>query len=273
MAFVSGPKGNIYYDLKGQGEPIVMLRGLGRSSRYWLGYDEYLARYFRVITVDYRGIGRSTAPMSWLTTIEDMAGDVKQALDELGISSSHIFGLSLGGMVAMALASKFPNYCKGLIIANASTADSSSSRIALPAVRELARAALTGKSLQKTLMHLVTTERVEGRIGNEILDRWHEIIADEGMPVTTVLKQLLAASRFRIKGRIDAYAIPTLILYGNQDKFVPCANSKKLSRLIEGSELKSIRGVGHEITIGQEELLTKIIKGFALSPNAMRQAI
>ncbi len=273
MPFVSRLHGEIFYDVKGYGEPLVMLRGLGRSSRYWLGYDEYLAQYFRVITIDQRGIGQSTAPLNWLTTIEDMAEDVIDVLNAVGVDAAHVFGLSLGGMIAMAMGAKYPSYCRRLIIANSSSADSSPSRIKITALKQLIKAAIKGNTTHRTLMELVTTKRVEQRIGYEILNRWREIVEEEGIPIETALKQLVSASRFRIKGRIDTTLVPTLILYGNQDQFVPTINSKQLHTIISGSKLKVIRGVGHEITIGQEELLKNIIVGFTECRESVSKAI
>ena len=99
-----------FMKIKDHREPLLMLRGLGRSSWYWLGYDEILAEHFRVITVDHRGIGRSTVPQDWNDSIDDIAGDVIQVLEELQISRVHIFGfLSLGGMVAMSMAISDPD--------------------------------------------------------------------------------------------------------------------------------------------------------------------
>ncbi|SMF62498.1 alpha/beta fold hydrolase [Pseudobacteriovorax antillogorgiicola] len=256
---VSG--GNIFYQVEGRGEPLLMLRGLGRSSRYWLGFDKMMSQHFKVITLDHRGLGRSTAPLHWNSTIEDLAVDVATVLDHAGIESAHVFGLSLGGMVAMALAAEVPDRCRTLIVANSSSADYIHFRVNPISVAKIALAAAQGK-IHEDVKRYVTTSKIDGRIGHEIGEQWGAIMEDEGFPIETIAKQLLASLRFRIRGRLDGRLIPTLILYGNQDQFVPRGNSQHLHRLIPHSNIQVIRGVGHEISVGHEDLLCSLICQF-----------
>ena len=93
----------------------------------------------------------------------------------------------------------------------------------------------------RSLVRLVTTEKIDKRIGHNIMDEWQEILEEEGFPFETVAKQLMAASRFKVKGRIDTDTVPVLILYGNQDQFVPNLNSRRSHKLLPGSELKIVR--------------------------------
>ena len=104
LVLPSGHK--IYYETNGQGTPLVALRGLGRSMRHWLGYEKKLAKHFQVITVDARGIGRSAQKPGWMDTVFDLADDVAAVLDDLKITQAHILGVSLGGMVALAIGLK-----------------------------------------------------------------------------------------------------------------------------------------------------------------------
>ena len=256
---VSG--GEIFYEVKGKGEPLVLLRGLGRSSRYWLGFDECMAESFRVVTIDHRGVGRSTVDFFWHNSIEDLAHDVELVLNQVGINSAHIFGLSLGGMVAMALAAESPDRCRSLMVANSSSADYLQFRINPLSIAKLGISTFGGK-LHESLKLSVTTDKIDRRIGHLVGQEWDDIRDEEGFPMETILKQIKAALNFHIKGRLDGRVVPTLILYGNQDHFVPKANSKRLHKLIPYSELRLVRGVGHEISIGREDQLRELILRF-----------
>ena len=95
--------GSIYYEVSGDGPPLVCLRGLGRSIRHWLGYDQDLAKHFRVLAIDMRGMGRTTVPHSITDSMYDLAGDVVDVMTEVGFDQTHVMGVSLGGMVTLAM--------------------------------------------------------------------------------------------------------------------------------------------------------------------------
>src|SRR3984957_7065819 len=95
---------NLNYDIAGKGEPLLMIMGLGASSAAWdpeLITD--LARSLRVITFDNRGTGQSDKPDAPYS-IEMFADDAAGVLDKLDIARAHIFGVSMGGMIAQEFA-------------------------------------------------------------------------------------------------------------------------------------------------------------------------
>ncbi len=253
--------GKIYYETHGKGEVLVLLRGLSRSSSYWLGFEKVLAKNFKVVLIDARGLGRSDAAMSWNDGLPALAQDCLAVLDKLRIKRFHIFGLSLGGMVALELAGLAPERIQGLIVANSSSADYHGIRFDLMSLWLLFFALFQGNFHQALLRRTVSAPTVRSR-GPEILEQWHSIALAEGWPLVTTLKQLYAASRFTIKGRIDVQAIPTLVLVSGGDRLVPRANSLKLHRLLKGSQYKVLKGAGHEINLGHERDVARIITQF-----------
>lgn len=253
--------GAIHYETLGKGEPLLMLRGLGRSSRYWLGYEKQLAKFFKVILIDARAIGKSQAIMRWKDGIDDLARDCLAVLDKLRINRFHIFGLSLGGMIGLSLARLAPERVKSLTVANSSSADERGIRFH-PYSFWLLCFALSQGRFHETLLRRTVGEAVARSRGPDILSAWRAIIAEEGFPIVPIAKQLLAASRFKIGGGIDGSVTPVLILVGGADLLVPRANSLKLQRAIPGSHYKVIKGAGHEITLGHETEITRILRDF-----------
>lgn len=114
-AFVCCEDTNIaYYDL-GCGYPLVLLHGNGEESSYWSAQIPELTRFYRVIAVDSRGhgaSGRGTRPLSFA----QMASDLKQVLDKLGVARVHILGFSDGGNLAIKFALCHPNYVNRLVL-------------------------------------------------------------------------------------------------------------------------------------------------------------
>ena len=90
---------SLHWESTGTGEPVLMITGLGLSGGAWWRTVPVLSRSLRVITFDNRGVGRSRARLHSYTT-EAMADDAASVLDAAGIERAHVYGFSLGGMVA-----------------------------------------------------------------------------------------------------------------------------------------------------------------------------
>src|SRR5215467_3247868 len=95
----------IYFELRGDGQSplLVMIRGLARSSSYWGPLLPRLAPHLRLLLVDNRGVGRSDATRGRYTT-RQLADDVAAVMDAARVERAHVFGMSLGGMIAQELA-------------------------------------------------------------------------------------------------------------------------------------------------------------------------
>ncbi len=264
MAFLKRDGGLIHYEAQGKGEPLVMLRGLGRSSRYWLGFEKRLSKFFKVIQIDLRGLGRTQLPMKWTDSIDDLADDCAAILDHLKIKRCHFFGLSLGGMVVLRVASRHPDRCRSLVVANSSSADYPGFRIHPSAIKDIVWGKMRGRLSEAVLAHTIPPSVVKAR-GLEILKDWSKIEQDEPMPKEIILKQLLAAARFTIRGKLQGEKPPILFVYGSMDGLVPTYNTKRLHRLVKGSELKIIKGASHEIQVGHEAQMVQAIREFCLS--------
>ena len=252
--------GELYFESKGKGEPIVILKGLAHTVSHWLGYDRTLAKHFKVIAIDHRGIGRSKAYLPWHYSIFDMAKDVKTVCDHLGVKKPHILGLSLGGMVALAHGSLFPGRTQSLIVANSSIAGLNNMRLTPHALIQLAKSAPRPKKINLTLSDLLfdTTYPTSKRL--KLVEQWTKIDREQGMPFGTVAKHLIAASRFNATKQLQKLRVPTLILYGAGDQFVPVINSMKLHFLIPKAQLIKIDKAGHELmTDKPKETLNAIV--------------
>ena len=105
----------LYYEVHGEGEPLLLIMGLAHNLLSWKKSLPALAEQFKVIIFDNRGTGRSCKPETPYT-IELMADEAKAVLDAAGVEKAHVYGISMGGMIAQRLALNYPERIKSLIL-------------------------------------------------------------------------------------------------------------------------------------------------------------
>jgi pimeloyl-ACP methyl ester carboxylesterase len=115
MAFVENQGARIYWDEQGQGEPVLLIMGLGYPSATWYRTRPALAARYRTIALDNRGSGLSDTPPGPYS-IQLMASDAAAVLDAAGIEGAHVFGVSMGGMIAQEFALQYRQRVFSLIL-------------------------------------------------------------------------------------------------------------------------------------------------------------
>lgn len=104
--------GNLFYSIKGDGEPLILIHGNFNDSRIWEYQMDYLSNYYKVISYDQRGYGKSSTPEFAFSPHDDL----KELFDRFAIKKAIIMGSSSGGSVAIDFVLKFPELVKGLIL-------------------------------------------------------------------------------------------------------------------------------------------------------------
>ena len=115
MAFIENRGAKIYWDERGQSDPILLIMGLGYPSDMWHRTRPVLDQRYRTIVLDNRGVGRSEMPAGPYG-IDLMASDALAVLDAAGVAKAHVFGISMGGMIAQELALRNPKRVRSLIL-------------------------------------------------------------------------------------------------------------------------------------------------------------
>ncbi len=108
---------DLYYEMTGDGQPIVLIHGLGSSCRDWEMQIPFFSKHYRVISFDLRGHGRSQKPRGPYS-MSLLAKDTAELIKSLGIAPVHVVGISLGGMIAFQLAVDHPELMRSLVIVN-----------------------------------------------------------------------------------------------------------------------------------------------------------
>jgi pimeloyl-ACP methyl ester carboxylesterase len=252
---------SLYYEDHGQGEVLVLLNGFGRSMRHWLGFDQLLAKNNRVITIDHRGVGRSSAtPVSWKVTMFDYADDVAAILEHLHIKGAHIVGLSMGGMIAMAFGLRHAKLTKSLVVINSSIAGQKSLQVGIAGIKLFSTIIKNRDQFNYIVGPLLLSSQYKNP--KKLFDIWHTFQSLEPFNADMAVKQFLAIKRFKAGGSLKRLEVPTLILKGSDDRLVPTTNSDILHNLIPTSQLVEIADGGHEMTVDHRMEVCEAVEVF-----------
>ena len=251
----------IAYDVRGQGPPLVLIQGLGVGRWGWEPVVDRLARQFRVITIDNRGIGASDAPVGSYST-RAMAGDVVAVLDDAGVESASVVGTSLGGMVAQELALTHPERVERLVL----VATIPGGRLTAPMPLKTAYL-LTWAPLMRSEQRL--RGFVEHNLGPETLRRRAKVVRRlmalkraHPQPEPAWRAQATAGVLFDPLGRQRRITQPTLILQGTADQVVNPVNAELLADLIPDTCLRYVEGAGHLICWDEPRRFVRLVSGF-----------
>lgn len=230
----------------------VLLRGLMRESRHW---GDFPARFQqatgaeRVLCLDFPGNGQLHAEHS-LTTVAAMAEHCHQQLQVHGVAEPvHVLAVSLGAMVALAWADKYPGDMQRMVLINTSVAPHNPFYHRLRPVNypALVTTMLFGSSTQREQLILRITSNLQmAEQAKEIITRWTAYAQEYPISVGNILRQLLAAMRFRAPSYTGK--VPLLLLAGEHDKLVNADCSRKLAGLWD-CRLHLHPAAGHDLPL------------------------
>jgi 3-oxoadipate enol-lactonase len=236
----------IHYEVSGDGPPIVLGHSLLCDARMWERVAPELAREHRVINIDARGHGGSTAPGPF--TLEDLADDWIAILNREGIAKATLCGLSMGGMTAMRLALAAPDRVKSLILLDTSAdPEPARKRLQYIAMAEIARRFGFIAPLHwevKRLMFGRTTLAERPALAEQWAQRFHE---NDTHQVYYAVRAV--AERGSLEGRLRSIHRPALVLVGGEDRATPPERAERIGAAIPGSKIRYIPAAGHLSTL------------------------
>lgn len=250
---------SINYEIYGKekGDIVMFSHSLGTNSLMWDPQIRALRDRYRVLCFDTRGHGESDVP-DGPYTLEGLAEDAIRLLDVLGIEKVHWVGLSMGGMIAQAVALNFPKRLKSLMLCDTAAKVSDEDQ---PIWQERIDAAL--KHGMEALVE-------------PTLERWFtKPFLEKNPPVVNLIRKLFLATP--VKGfvgcaeairqldyldRLSEIKVPTLIMVGEKDMGTPVEVSKEMHKRIAGSELVVIPSAAHLSNLEQPERFNAAILDF-----------
>ncbi len=253
---------NMYYEIHGEGEPLVLIPGFGVNVDYFFLHIPVFARYYKVVVFDNRGAGRSDAP-DIPYTIKMMADDLAGLLDIIGIDSAHIQGASMGGAIAQEFALSYPDKVRSVTLA--STGCGSSHRVP-PSDPQIIKAFQNPKILPPEEN---TRQVLSMMISQEFIDKNPELIkqmvkkfSEHPAPLQGTMRQAQTSTSFDSYDRLPTIKAPTLIIHGDADRLNPVENVRILASRIPHAELVILPKMGHGFQYEAFEESNRIILDF-----------
>ena len=255
---------NIYYETHGEGEPLVLIMGYGGNSRWWYPQIPGLSQEYRVIAFDNRGTGQSDKP-DIPYTMEMMADDTAGLLEAIGIDNAHVYGVSMGGMIAQELALRYRDKVISLILgcttpggANAMLPDAEAMTLLFDMER-----------IQRLTPEEAAKEVLPFMYSQEFIDKNQELMVEM---ITAMLEYPTPLHGYQRQGeaimahdtydRLPQTKAPTLVISGSADRLVPVENSRIIASKIPGAQLIILEGMGHGFITEALEEANKAILDF-----------
>ena len=255
---------DLYYELHGEGPPLVLLMGIGYDSSLWmLAQVPVLSTQFQVILVDNRDAGRSSNARQPYT-IADMADDLAGLLDALGIQRSHLLGLSMGGMIALEFALRHGDRLDRLVLAGTGAAPARSAVDPIQIWSWVKANDLAGEVFGgQQFVSLFSTAFLRN---HEAVCDTAELLASNPYPMSPEAygRQADAYRQFDALDQLAAITAPTLVVVGEQDLLTPPWIAREVAEAIPHARFEVIRGDGssHVVPIECPDEFNRLVLDF-----------
>ncbi len=254
---------NMYYEIHGEGFPLVMILGFVENIFWWHpNLINKLSEKFKVILFDNRGAGRTDKPRNDYS-IKMFANDTVGLMDALKIEKAHVFGHSMGGCTAQELILNYPEKVEKLILC-ATGCGGSKQVIGSDHVWRL----LTGQlkqyrifDLVNTIMEVLFTEEFIQNNPKAVKETYQKIVKTP-IPVHAYRRQFKALMSFSAWVKLKRIKSPTLILHGKEDTLIPSQNADILADRIPGSKKIIFEDSNHGMHLDNVEKLTHVMLDF-----------
>ena len=265
MPFVSRAGARIHYETCGRdhaGTPVILVQGLGLSSRFWFDVPDTLANDpshpRRVLVLDNRGSGRSSRPTRPFS-IGTMADDVAAVLDAEQISAAIIVGISMGGMIAQQVALRHPARVAGLLLLATSPGLLAGGFPDPRSVARLLSLPFAGPGASTSLLRLLLPRSKWPR-AREIFAEWPEAMRVDPTEHRTFVAHLLAAALHHVaRSEYARLGCPALVVAGADDVLMPKRYAEALARRIPGAELLVLPDTGHALFAEDRDLVRRLV--------------
>jgi pimeloyl-ACP methyl ester carboxylesterase len=259
MPFCNVGNLRMHYRIVGEGPPLLLIMGLSGDLTWWGPLTRRIKEDFQVVLFDNRGAGLTDKPEEKYS-IPLFAADAVGLLDALGIPKAHVFGVSMGGMIAQELVLRYPGRVDRLVLGcthpggEGFTMPSDETVKMLTVTRgksleEIARQNMTvlfGPKVQKEHPHLIEF----------MIQRYVE----NPPPQKPLTQQFFALLGHDCYDSLPGIRKPTLIMTGDSDVLIPPENAEALRSRIPGSHLVCLPGAGHAFFVEDPEETAKVLK-------------
>lgn len=253
----------VYYEVQGDGFPLVMIMGISGNVDWWdPRMIQELSKNYKIVMFDSRGTGR-TDVSSREYSIKLFADDTAGLMDVLGISRAHVFGVSMGGAIAQELALNYTEKVEKLILCSTSCGGTKS----VPASEEVLemfgadRSGLSPEEISRRGISLLFTKDFIQKNPNYI-ESFIQRVLKAPISNESFMRRLKAVREFDTYDRLPQIKAPTLILHGKLDILVPPENGLILAEAIPNAKLVYFEKSAHALIYEELERIVRILLNF-----------
>lgn len=255
VASVNGTE--LWYLVQGQGQPIILLPGLGLDHNYYRFGEPLLRAEMKTILVDPRGLGgsRKDSPKDVHYTPELWADDFAALVKQLGLGPVHVLGSSLGGCMAQAMAVRHPELCRSLIpIGSFAAADRAMTMNFELRKKIIAKLGMDEEIGMFMALFTLTREFMDTDAGLAVMEANKGTVRANSVEHYTAFIDAVLWFARRLPGQektpsylgeLAKVKCPTLVLAGDNDYFIPASFSKQIHQAIKHSKYAEIASGGH----------------------------
>jgi pimeloyl-ACP methyl ester carboxylesterase len=253
----------LHAERRGSGEPLLLIQGMGATCEHW--GEPFLAAlegHLELILYEHPGTGRSGPIVGDLTTA-GLAADALGVLDALQVERAHVFGFSMGGMVAQELALAAPRRIASLTLAGTSCGGTQSKPTSPDVVQAITMAALSGdrERVLKAGYELIFSSAFAADPAN--YPPFAAAARDSQPSLATLMAQRDALIAHDAYGRLRQLAVPTLVVHGTEDRLLEFVNGDLIASMVPGARLEPLDGVGHLLFWEQPEHVAQLVREHA----------
>ncbi len=258
---VDGPNGPVAGIDVGNGQAVALLAGLGATHRLWGELPALLARRFRVVALDPRGVGGSRGGAAF--TIERAADDLWAALDDRGVDRVALLGASMGGLVALAATLARPDRVSRLVVASAAAHLSRHGRRVLESLAGMLER-LPAEGFGRTLMAFGFAPPFSERYG-DFVDTAAALYGPGPADVPGALAQVRhMLDGWDIRPRLATLSVPALVLAGGRDPIVALEDTREIAAALPQARFLALPGASHSVLAeGGPELFDEVTRFLA----------
>jgi pimeloyl-ACP methyl ester carboxylesterase len=252
-------KGNIFYEEKGSGEPLILIHGVGLDHTMWNQQIDSLSDSFRVIVYDLLGHGGSEyppGPYSLSQYVEQLSG----LMDFLQIEKTHLVGFSMGGMVAQAFALTYKDKLKTLTIMNAVANRTDEQRKGILARVEEVRKHGSLPTIEPAIQRWFNPTFIQSQ--EKVVNQVRKRLQTNNPASYLAAYTLFATADAELWSKLQNIETPAFIITAENDIGSNPEMSRQMHEKIKGSEIKIIPGMRHMLPVEGADIVNKEIRLF-----------
>jgi aminoacrylate hydrolase len=251
--------GHLHYEVHGSGPPLFLVPGLGGLGSFWQPHVASLAERFTVVLHDHRGTGQSSLERIDFS-VGQMATDLLQLLDHLGIERAHLVGHSTGGAIGQTIALDAPERLERLVLSASWPRADSYFRLLFDSRAEILRGMGPGAYQRASALFLWPSFWVREHPEVAAVD---DAEAARRIPdPELVLRRIAAIQRFDRRADLHRITVPTLVIGARDDNVTPAYFSQDLGRLIPRAETVILPQGGHFSPVTEADAFRRLVVGF-----------